>query len=108
MGARGQSQMYMNDFVNLEERSSNQIEQRDDVTFRNGAVYSGQWLGNHKHGWGVQRWPDGARYEGNWKNSKASGKGKFWHYDGDVFEGQWLDDKANGYGVYTHTNGASY
>ena len=87
---------------------NNAIEERGDVVFKNGAVYKGQWLGQMKHGFGVQTWPDGARYEGFWKYNKACGRGKFWHVDGDVFEGEWLDDKANGYGVYVHMNGARY
>ena len=29
------------------------IEQRNDVVFKNGAVYRGQWMGTLKHGHGV-------------------------------------------------------
>ena len=70
-----------------ESLSSGQLEERSEVVFKNGAIYKGQWLGNMKHGYGIQVWPDGARYEGYWKANKACGKGKFWHVDGDVFEG---------------------
>lgn len=66
-----------------------QLEERGEIVFKNGAVYQGQWLGDMKHGYGVQVWPDGARYEGYWRYNKACGKGKFWHVDGDVFEGEW-------------------
>ena len=31
-----------------------QLENRDLVTFKNGATYEGQWLGNMKHGHGTQ------------------------------------------------------
>jgi len=61
----------------LQSATSSKVELRNEVTLKNGAVYQGQWLGNEKHGYGVQNWPDGARYEGMWKNNKASGKGKF-------------------------------
>ena len=99
----------VDDNISLSDTMQGQmIEERSDVVFKNGAVYKGQWLGNMKHGFGVQVWPDGARYEGFWKYNKACGRGKFWHVDGDVFEGEWLDDKANGYGVYVHMNGARY
>jgi len=64
-----------------------QLDEKKEVVFKNGAVYTGQWLGSEKHGFGVQVWPDGARYEGQWEHNKAHGKGKFWHVDGDVFEG---------------------
>ena len=34
-------------------------------TFKSGAVYHGQWIGNKRDGYGSQEWPDGARYDGN-------------------------------------------
>ena len=37
-----------------------QLEDKGEVIFKNGAVYKGQWLGDMKHGYGVQVWPDGA------------------------------------------------
>ena len=87
---------------NMQDIDESQLEERGEVHFKNGATYTGQWLGNMKHGYGVQVWKDGAKYEGHWRFNKACGHGKFWHVDGDVFEGEWLDDKANGYGVYVH------
>ncbi len=109
--------------------SNGKKEKRQAYTFKSGAVYDGEWIGNMRDGTGVQKWPDGARYEGERKNNKAHGKGKFFHVDGDVFEGmesplqyfykifknilyflkgQWIDDKANGFGIYLHVNGAKY
>ena len=85
-----------------------ELEFRPEYIFDNGAIYKGQWKGEHRHGVGVQIWPDGAKYEGNWLNNKAHGSGKFWHADGDVFDGEWAEDKAHGYGTYTHVNGARY
>ncbi|EGR32540.1 hypothetical protein IMG5_078660, partial [Ichthyophthirius multifiliis] len=83
-------------------------EKRPAYTFKSQAVYDGEWKGNMRDGYGVQKWIDGAKYEGEWVNNKACGKGKFYHVDGDIFEGQWENDKANGYGIYYHTNGAKY
>ena len=88
--------------VNMNDIDESQLDERNEVHFKNGATYAGQWLGNMKHGYGVQVWKDGAKYEGHWRFNKACGHGKFWHVDGDIFEGEWLDDKANGYGVYIH------
>lgn len=31
----------------------NNVEKRDEVTFKNGAKYIGEWLGNKKHGFGI-------------------------------------------------------
>ena len=83
-------------------------EARDAFNFKNGAVYTGEWLGEFRDGYGVQVWPDGAQYKGNWYNNKADGFGRFFHVDGDRFEGNWKIDKANGKGVYFHMNGAKY
>ena len=43
---------------------SRQVEDRPTFSFQSGAQYTGQWLGNKRHGAGVQSWPDGALYEG--------------------------------------------
>lgn len=34
------------------------------VAFPSGIIYEGQWSGQLKHGYGIQKWPDGAHYEG--------------------------------------------
>jgi hypothetical protein len=55
------------EFVNqlsMEEKGSTKVEIRETVAFKNGATYTGQWLGSRKHGHGIQIWPDGAKYEG--------------------------------------------
>lgn len=83
-------------------------ERRAPYTFKSGAVYSGEWKGGFRDGFGEQQWPDGARYEGEWRENRAHGKGQFVHVDGDVYDGQWANDKANGLGVYMHVNGAKY
>ena len=33
-------------------------------SFKSGAIYTGEWIGNSRDGYGVQQWPDGAKYEG--------------------------------------------
>eukprot|EP01022_Parablepharisma_sp_SALTPOND_P004605 TRINITY_DN120618_c0_g1_i1.p5 TRINITY_DN120618_c0_g1~~TRINITY_DN120618_c0_g1_i1.p5 ORF type:complete len:148 (+),score=20.30 TRINITY_DN120618_c0_g1_i1:406-849(+) len=81
----------------------NGLEEKEEVTLTNGAVYKGQWLGQMRHGYGVQVWPDGARYEGNWRYNKAHGKGKFFHVEGDVYEGDWVEDKV-GYLIKKNIN----
>jgi hypothetical protein len=77
---------------------------RPAVTLHNGAVYTGEWRGEMRDGYGMQLWPDGSRYEGDWQNDKANGIGKLYHADGDVYEGMWKDDKAHGKGKYIHSN----
>ena len=36
-----------------EDNADLKIENREVVTFKNGAMYTGQWLGTFKHGYGV-------------------------------------------------------
>jgi len=83
-------------------------EQRQPYQFKTGAVYTGQWKGGFRDGFGEQTWPDGAKYAGEWRENRAHGKGRFIHVDGDIYDGYWANDKANGRGVYKHVNGAQY
>ena len=47
-------------------------EKREEVELANGARYTGEWVGNERHGFGVQIWKDGSRYEGQWAHDKAN------------------------------------
>lgn len=85
-----------------------QLEERPEEHFVNKSVYVGQWLGDHKHGFGVHIWADKSKYEGNWKFSKAYGHGKFTFSDGDSVEGEWRNSKLNGNAIYMHSNGAKF
>lgn len=64
-------------------------EKRPAFTFKNGAEYEGEWVGQLREGYGVQKWADGATYKGDWKDNMAQGKGKFVHVDGDMYVGDW-------------------
>ena len=46
---------------------------RGPVTLINQAVYTGQWLGDKRDGFGHIVWPDKSSYEGEWKNDKIHG-----------------------------------
>ena len=37
---------------NMNDIDETQLEDRGQVHFKNGATYTGQWLGNMKHGYG--------------------------------------------------------
>jgi len=78
-------------------------EDRPLHTFRSGATYLGQWRGNMRHGFGVQRWPDGASYEGEWQNDGSHGQGHFKYCEGTAsYTGQWRCNHANGVGTAVH------
>jgi hypothetical protein len=44
-------------------------EKRPPHTFKSGAIYEGEWIGNMRDGFGIQTWADGAKYEGEWKDN---------------------------------------
>mmetsp|Transcript_19648 Transcript_19648/g.52397 ORF Transcript_19648/g.52397 Transcript_19648/m.52397 type:complete len:392 (-) Transcript_19648:674-1849(-) len=72
------------------------------------AFYTGQWLGEKRHGYGQIEKKGIGVYDGEFANDRAMGEGRFVKLNGDVYEGQWLDDKANGQGTYLHADGSSY
>ena len=39
-------------------------EKRDPYSFENGAIFTGEWIGEERDGQGTQKWPDGAEYNG--------------------------------------------
>lgn len=84
------------------------VEKRPLVELQDKITYEGEWLGDNKHGYGIQRWPDGAVFEGNFVNGTANGYGVFIHTDGDKYEGEWQNDRAHGHGTYTHSDGSKY
>jgi len=52
-------------FVDNNQKSNSTVKEKRPVfTFKSGAVYDGEWIGDRREGYGVQKWPDGARYEG--------------------------------------------
>merc|ERR1719443_511452 len=57
--------------------AGNALVLRPAHPFASGAVYTGQWRGPHRHGFGRQMWQDGALYEGEWKDNQADGAGRF-------------------------------
>lgn len=80
---------------------------RPPHTFSTGAVYHGEWMGNTRHGVGIQTWVDGTYYAGRWGNDCAEGPGKFVHADGDVFIGQWRQSSVIGHGTCIQKQGMS-
>lgn len=68
--------------------------------FRSGAVYSGQWRGRSRHGFGFQSWRDGATYAGQWVESAADGRGVYTFPDGSAYVGEWHRNRFHGLGAY--------
>lgn len=82
--------------------------QRREHTFRTGAQYDGQWLGNQRDGFGTMTWADGAKYEGEWSSNQAKGKGRFSTPEGNTYIGEWRNNRCHGCGCFAHREGTMY
>lgn len=85
-----------------------ELEERPPTNLGGGVLYTGQWRGDVKEGFGRLSRPDGSEYIGEFKDDRAQGEGTFRHSSGDVYEGQWLHDQACGFGTFKHADGSSY
>jgi len=81
---------------------------REAVTFSSGSIYTGQWQGRQRHGFGMQTWRDGTCYEGQWVNNLAEGQGSFTHSNGDRYVGCWRGNVAHGFGTFRNKKGMTY
>ena len=54
------------------------------MRWKSGATYTGDWLNNKIHGYGIMNYADGYTYEGEWENHKRNGKGKLIDKNGKI------------------------
>jgi len=47
------------------------------VQIKDGSHYEGQWIGDKRHGFGKQEFPNGDTYVGYYQANLPSGQGKF-------------------------------
>jgi len=83
-------------------------EMRPPVKLSSGATYHGDWIGNTRHGYGVETWPDGSTYEGTWEAGRVHGHAIFRQPNGAKYEGQWKCGRQHGAGIHISDNGAKY
>lgn len=67
-------------------------------TYKSGAIYTGEWQGGFRHGFGKMRWQDGTLYEGFWNLGSAEGEGKLTYTNGNYMKGHFRHNKLNGHG----------
>lgn len=70
--------------------------------------YEGDWVGNKRHGRGIQTFLDGSFYQGKFKDDVISGKGVWTYRNGETYEGQMKGGLREGVGTSTYTNGFRY
>ena len=76
-----------------------------NITWFDGASYSGAFYKNLVAGKGTYTWPNGDRYEGSFKANKLHGKGTFYKKDGTKHQGKWKDNKKSGKGKVYDSDG---
>ncbi|XP_028286638.1 radial spoke head 10 homolog B [Parambassis ranga] len=63
--------------------------------------YKGDWVKNHREGWGVRCYPSGDIYSGEWKNNLRHGEGTMkWLKLGQKYDGNWQDGIQHGHGTH--------
>ncbi|XP_060657979.1 MORN repeat-containing protein 3 [Drosophila nasuta] len=99
---------------------------RSTFYYPNGGSYSGYWLNNKNHGWGVKvtaerqssdfagkKEPDGQLiYKGLWNHGKRDGCGSMIRKRGTdlqtIYTGKWMDDMKHGMGKHFYPDGCVY
>ena len=61
------------------------------MIFTSGETYSGQFVANRFHGYGIYQFKNGNRYEGYWKEGKPHGEGSLYKPDEETVVGIWTD-----------------
>ncbi|KAH9588744.1 MORN motif [Trypanosoma melophagium] len=73
-----------------------------------GIIYTGQWHNGIRHGIGRITYPDGSHYRGLWVRDEKHGTGRYLYADGSSYDGAWAHNMKHGYGVYRFTDGSSF
>ena len=62
--------------------------------WKDGRVFSGEYLNDKKHGYGIYEWDDDRKYSGYWANGKQHGLGVYHVPKEDrIKHGLWEDGK---------------
>ncbi len=75
------------------------------VKVTRGHVYEGEFVNNHRQGFGVYTFPDGSVYRGHFVNGAMEGEGEYAYQDGTVYKGTFKNNKRNGQGTYYFKDG---
>mmetsp|Transcript_33017 Transcript_33017/g.58105 ORF Transcript_33017/g.58105 Transcript_33017/m.58105 type:complete len:420 (+) Transcript_33017:4315-5574(+) len=96
-----QNHLYFSKDEILETINSNKIlasehSLKPPYRYTSGAVYTGQWLGGFRDGWGVIVYSLGEKYEGYWSFGRPHGQGKFSYEGGQSYKGKWCNPLSKG------------
>lgn len=70
------------------------------MEFKNGKIYTGEWINNKIEGKGRLTWPDRSYFEGEFHNDRKHGKGTLVFPDNSSYEGVWNFGKLHGLATF--------
>jgi hypothetical protein len=95
-----------------QEVAAPEISSTGERTYPDGSVYSGQLLGDERHGQGRCIYPAGESgcdvYDGSWLDDRAHGNGVYTSCQGARYSGQWSDGDRHGIGSESYADGSSF
>ena len=74
---------------------------------QDGGIYSGEWKGFSKHGFGTHTYPSGSIYSGEWKDNVKEGCGTYRYASGGAYIGSWRKGNPSGMGIRVYKSGKS-
>jgi len=69
------------------------------MKYKDGAMYTGSWANDRRHGQGQMSFADGGHYNGTWADDARHGKGAMKLPNGSNYEGDYIKDIPCGAGV---------
>jgi Uncharacterized protein conserved in bacteria len=72
-----------------------------------GHKYSGEFVDNHRQGYGTYEFPNGDTYTGEFAQGDMEGQGVYHYANGDRYKGDFKDNLPDGVGEFTYADGKS-
>ena len=90
------------------DEDTGRYEGRAQITFDNGATYTGSLHDGLMHGKGTYLWAHGVKYEGDFQRGEMSGEGKYEWPDGSVYLGGVRNGLRHGHGWFENSVSQMY
>lgn len=85
-----------------------QLHGKGIMIYKNGRVFSGDFITNAPDGNGEEVYPNNDKYVGKYRKGFKCGYGVYTYANGDVYKGTFAENKPNGKGVLSLKNGSEY
>jgi hypothetical protein len=99
---------YKNGSIYTGQFVKNLFHGKGEIKFSSKDYYIGDFLFGQRQGNGKYIFADGHQYEGEFKSDQRNGQGIMKYVNNDTYQGNWQNDQPQGQGVYTFGDGSSY